>query len=91
MAQLDGEEKQLAAVEEAIVREFLPKSIAERIIEARSSLGSLDNTLGIIPPKKYPSMTVCAVRILNFYSTTKNLPPDEVEYFFNNGTQYSCI
>ncbi len=78
-AQLDEEEKQLIAVEEAILREFLPKPIAEIILAARARSGHTEGEeWNIIPPKNYPQMTVCAVRLLNFYSSTKSLPPDEV-------------
>ncbi|KAL5962385.1 Receptor-type guanylate cyclase gcy-21 [Taenia solium] len=79
VASLDEEERCLNAVQEAIFREFLPKPLAERALLSTSYAFDEKATLEhCLPPSRHPQVTVCALRLLNFYESTQTLPLDEI-------------
>ncbi|VDL57391.1 unnamed protein product [Hymenolepis diminuta] len=79
VAIFDQEEKRMNAVREAVMREFLPKPLADKTLAAISKgsdeMAALESCM---KPNRYLQVTVCALRLLNFYESTKNLPPEEI-------------
>lgn len=80
VAALDEEEKCMDAVREAILREFLPRPLADKTLAAISR-GSDELTAleSCTKANRYPQVTICALRLLNFYESTLTLPPNEVK------------
>lgn len=67
ITQLENDKKRLTDVQMAILNEFLPLPIAQKVLNKREIL-----------PTYHEQMTVCVVSLLNFYSSTRKLPADEV-------------
>nr|CUU99785.1 hypothetical transcript [Hymenolepis microstoma] len=84
VASLDEEEKRMNSVKEALIREFLPKPLADKTLEAISNgsdeMEALESSM---KPNRYPQVTICALRLPNFYESTLNLPPEEIVVALN--------
>ena len=79
LADIEAEAKSVTAVEEAILREFLPKSLAEKVLLSISNGNDEKTALkDCFTPIHCPHTTICVVRLVNFYESTRDLPPDEV-------------
>ncbi|VDM17192.1 unnamed protein product [Hydatigera taeniaeformis] len=79
VANLDEEERCLNEVQEAIFREFLPKSLVENALFSISHEIDEKTTLDrCFSTSRYSRVTVCALRLLNFNESTQTLPLDEV-------------
>ena len=91
MALIEEEKKSVNSVEEAIWREFLPKQLVEKallsIAHGNDEKRAIENCFS---SGRYSQNTVCAVRLVNFYESTCNLPADEVILIYLTGCVRLC-